>query len=52
MSHRTKAEYAQMILEDEAIIEQFVHAQDMDDYANIVENILGKYEMLKILRGK
>ena len=47
---KTKEEYAQMILEDEAIVEQFVHAQDFDDYANIVENILGKYEMLKILR--
>ena len=47
---KTKEEYAQIISEDADIIEQFVHAQDEDDFVNIVESIINKYETLKVLR--
>lgn len=50
MSYKTRQQYAQDILKDKAIEEQFKHAKSVSDYEKIVENIIGKYEMMKVLR--
>ena len=49
--HKTKQDYAKMILEDDAILEAFEYADSEENYEKLIENILAKYEMLRILRG-
>ena len=50
MSYRTREQYAQDILKDKAIEEQFKYAKTVSDYEKITENIIAKYEMMKVLR--
>jgi hypothetical protein len=50
MSYKTKQEYAKSILKDEAILEQFKHSKNISDYEKVTENIIAKYEMMKVLR--